>query len=152
MAFTGMEKARIRLYLGYANLNRYKNTRLESCLQDGEFDTDTETLVRNQLVILAAVDAFTGPTTITTSAGRGALKRVDETEFYNIITGAGIVNASSLTPVQIGSLALNKLSIIFGVPPFGDYFGTAGYPGDFFTGGIGMPMGNRGGGGRFGLG
>lgn len=152
MPFTDLEKTKIRLYLGYANLWRYKDTRLESCLDDGAMDDDALTVIRGILTNLATIDTAVFSSGSGSAGGaRGALKRVDEIEFYDVKSGS-IINASSLTPVQKGSLLINQLSLIFGVPFYGDYYGTGGYPGDSYSGPLGSGNGGSKMGGSFGLG
>ena len=126
MALTSAETTAIRLYLGYANLNRYKHTRLEGTF--ASLDTDGETAARSILTELAAVDAVLAAAGLTVSA-QGTLKKVDEVEWYNTTTGAS--NGSGA--LARGRMLITRLSVLFGVPTYGDYFGRSGYPGDTYS-------------------
>jgi hypothetical protein len=142
MALSAEEKAKIRAYLGYADSFRYKNTRLEGMLE-GALSAEAETLVRAHLTELTRVD-----TELTAAISTGGLKKADEIEFY----------PSSETRTQEdskrneGRMYINRLSIALAVPVFGDFYGSAGYPGDAFSQDGIAP--NRGGtsGGAFGIG
>src|SRR5690349_6720682 len=119
--FTALEKAKIRTYLGYPDLFRYKNTRLESALD--ALSPEGETLVRENLTKLATID----DTTIAEAFANGRLKRVDEIEWH----------AATSTQLSDHDLALlqarlwaGRISTIFGVPFYADAFGDEGYPGD----------------------
>lgn len=130
MALTSTEKANARLYLGYPTLFRYQNTRLESVL--GDLDADAETLARSILTELTTLDAAIAAASL--SGARGALKAVDEVEWYapkdSMVKVVGFV--------ERGRMLVTRLSLIFGVPLYGDYFGSYGYPGDTFSSG-GVP-------------
>lgn len=124
MALTGAQTTAIRSYLGYANLNRYKNTRLEGTFT--ALDADGEAAVVVLLTNIAAVDAALSTAALTT----GGLKKVDEVEFYptNGVASGAVANIRAQ-----GRLLISRLSVLLGVPFYGDYFGGNGYPGDTYS-------------------
>ena len=125
MALSSVEQTAIRSYLGYANLHRYQHTRLEGTF--GALDADGENAVRAILTELTTLDAAIG--TAALSGARGALKAVDEVEWYapkdSMVKVVGFV--------ERGRMLLTRLSLILGVPLYGDYFGSLGYPGDTYS-------------------
>lgn len=126
MALTGAERTQARLYLGYANLHRYLNTRLEGAFD--AIDSDAETVIRQILVELATVDGVLAQSGLSVSA-QGTLKKVDEIEWYNTTTGA----ANGSGALARGRMLITRLSVMLGVPLYGDYFGRLGYSGDTFS-------------------
>lgn len=133
MAFTSMQKVKIRLYLGYPNLYRYKHTRLESAMD--AVDPDAETLV---VADLATLDTLYGELSTTVATGSG-IKRVDEVEFFEGAEARDGVRAS-------GRQVVTRISTILGVPIYADVFGEMGYPGDAWSELGGLGGANRGGG------
>lgn len=133
---TDSQKAKIRLYLGYPDLFRYKHTRLESVLNNLSIDAESQIadlLGKLETVETAVLDAGTN------AAG---VRRVDEIWFET-----GSKRATEVR--KLGRQYVGRLSIITGVPIYSDVFGTQGYLGDSFSGSGG---GQRQGGGFFGLG
>jgi hypothetical protein len=131
MALTSSERTKIRLYLGYANLHRYLNTRLEGAFD--AIDADAETEIRAIMAELVTVEAAIAAAGAV-AAGSDALKKVDEVEFYG-------PKESQITIVDAparGRMLLNKLSIMFGVPFKSKYFGGGGYSGDRFSDELGL--------------
>lgn len=126
MALTGAQTTAIRTYLGYPNLNRYKHTRLEGTF--ASLDADGEAALVAILSELATVDAVLAAAGQTVSA-QGTLKKVDEVEWYNTTTGAS--NGSGA--LARGRTLITRLSVLLGVPTYGDYFGRTGYPGDTYS-------------------
>lgn len=126
MSLTGAQTTAIRQYLGYASLNRYLNTRLEGTFT--ALDADGESAVVAILTELATVDAVLATAGLTVSA-QGTLKQVDEVQWYDTTTGA--VNGSGA--LTRGRMLITRLSTLLGVPPYGDYFGRNGYPGDTYS-------------------
>lgn len=123
------EKQAIRLYLGYPNEFRYANTRLEGILN--VVDDEALDQVRSLLTQIVAVDELI--TTIgITNVG---LKQVDEIHFFDGVTQ---INQQR----KAGRILIGRLSIILGVPPYSDYYGTGGYLGDSFSGLGGYGRGN----------
>ncbi len=125
------ERAKIRLYLGFPDQFRYKHTRLESILSS--ISDEALDQVRGLLSDLALVDEAVFSSGI---AGAGAIKQVDEIHFF----GSATVTQNAQQR-RTGRSYVSRLSIILGVPPYADYFGTGGYPGDSFSGGFGNPNG-----------
>ena len=142
MSLTPTQQTAIRSYLGYPDLNRYKDPRLEGILTGTVLSPEAETRIAALLANLATVDARLG-TTILTGAG---VKRVNEIEFFQ--------NAAIQNTFTLGRTYITQLSNILGVPIYGDYYGQQGYPGDSYSsGGLGRPGGGpRGGGGVIPLG
>lgn len=115
------EKARIRQLLGYPDEFRYANTRLEGCL-----NTISDEAIDQARAILALV-ANVDNLILTIGLANIGLKRVDEVWFTDGVTQ---INQQR----KAGRIFIGQLSILLGVPPYGDYYGTAGYPGDSFSG------------------
>lgn len=115
-----MEKAKIRLWLGYPDIYRDHHTRLESILTS--VSDEAEVQIRECLAKLDNVE-----TLIVESSGNVGLKRVDEIWFQD--------GKSQITgQMNIGRMYLSRLSIILGVPPYSDPFGKAGFLGNKFSG------------------
>lgn len=143
MALTDQQKAKIRRFLGYPDIFRYKNTRLEGVLQSGTISAEVETLIVADIAKLDALDDALTSTGGTAIGGAG-VKKVDEIEFF----GSG----QTITDLRnIGRMLVGRISTALGVPTFADFFSPAGYPGDFYSelGGMGRPNRN---GGPIGLG
>jgi hypothetical protein len=128
MAFTNAELIRIRSVLGYPNAYRYKNVRLESALV--QVDADGETYIRTELAAIDEIDASIRSGGIAFSA-LGA-KKVDEVELKDK-SGQGVADESR----KMGRLHISRISGFFGVEIHSDYYGTSGFPGDWWSGGIG---------------
>jgi hypothetical protein len=118
MAFTDAQKAKIRRYLGYPDVFRYANSRLESAIDVIGARAEVQALVEADLTALEAIDAKL----LTVASSQGGLKRIDDIEFYE---GQAVSQIRS-----DGRRLAGRLSITFGVPLAGDVFGTAGYTGD----------------------
>lgn len=137
MAFTNAQKVQIRKWLGYPTLFRLEDVRLESAITVVGNDPDAQAEAE---VILAKLN--TGATSVETqledALGTAGLKRAEDIEWYQ--PGAGSSAASSGATAQQASLEhqgrilCSRLSQLFGVPLYGDAYGTRGYPGDEFTG------------------
>jgi len=125
MALSSLEKAKVRLYLGFASFWRYLNPRLEGSLATVDNDLDVETLVR---ATIADLDT-TAETVRTMSVAAAGLKRVDDVEYFK---------GQQLSEVRsIGRMHAGRLSILTGVPIENDFFSEAGYGGDPYLGGNG---------------
>lgn len=131
MAFSTTEQAQIRAYLGYTDLFRYKNVRLEGVL-NGNLSVDAETLVRNNLAKLAIID-----TAIDSGAGfaTAGVEQLDEMKFFPHQTIKDLR--------AIGRSIIGRISTTIGVPPYADYYGEGGYPGDTYSE-FGLNGGNNG--------
>lgn len=127
--FTTTQAAQIRMYLGYPDLFRYKNVRLESILQGDEVSDDALALIADNLASLAALDARL--------AGNGGLigqavetagfKKADEVELFQ---GQTIRDLR-----RLGKQLATRISNTLGVPFYGDPYGEGGYPGDSYSAG-----------------
>jgi len=137
MAFNDTEKAKIRMWLGYPNQFRYKNTRLESSFDS--VDADGETLVRSYIRKIEAAEAE-----FPDAFSQANLARVDEIEWHPSSGGVLSPAASKLREARTWAA---RIGVILGVPFFSDAFSDAGYPGDAFTelGQMGPGGGGRGG-------
>lgn len=124
MAFTAAQKKDIRKYLGVPFGFYDLNYRLESMMEKVGADATDSAEVIAWLTRLTAIDAaVTGDSS--SSATYGALKKVDEVEFYNVTDGSASGNTIGL--VNQGRVLINRLARAFGMDdtlPNGDYFGT----------------------------
>lgn len=131
MALTAAQQARIRQVLGYPDLFRYKNTRLEGILTGHQLSLETEALIVSCLASLDLVDAQTTGTSLEVAG----LKRIDDVEFYP--GGAAITDA-----YRVGRTFISRISISLGVPIYSDYYSGKGYLGDSYSAsGFGNPGG-----------
>ena len=126
------ERAKVRLFLGYPDQFRYKDTRLESMLD--QISDEAETQIRSTLVVLDQIDTLI----TTTGLANAGIKRVDEVWFF---AAGAMLDQQRKT----GRQYVARLSIILGVGVNSDIFGTSGYLGDNFGSGLGEPNGS----GRF---
>lgn len=131
--FTTTQAAQIRMYLGYPDLYRYKDPRLESILSGDQISDDALALIVTILAQLVANDALVygtngQPGIVGEIAG---LKKLEQIEFYQ---GQSVKDLRGTR----GELA-GRLSNMLGVPFYSDAMGTQGYPGDSFSreGGLG---------------
>lgn len=125
MAFTDAQKAQIRRYLGFPDVFRYANTRLESAMDVVGGRAEVQAQVEADLAAITAVEAKL--TEALTSAG---IKKVDEVEFFE----AGQRKALR----DEGRRMCSRLSITMGVPLAADAFGDGGYTGDDWMGPTGQ--------------
>lgn len=128
MAFTADQKRDIRKYLGVSFGFYDLNHRLESMIDlVGTNATDQEQ-IEDWLDRLAEIDsALTGSSSSTTTATYGALKKVDEVEFYEP-SDSSSESSGSLSLVTQGRTLIKRLARAFGVNdylPIGDYFGAS---------------------------
>jgi hypothetical protein len=126
MAFSDAEKAQVRLYLGYPDLYRYKNVRLEGVISGNQLSSEAEDLVRVALTNIATVEAKI----LSRGVGTAGVKRVDEIEFFK--------SAVYKEMRDWGRMYVTRISIVTGVPVYSDVFSTQGYLGDQYSaGGLG---------------
>lgn len=135
MAFTDAQKADLRSYMGYPDVFRYANTRLENAFDVIGARAEVQAKVVAWMAVIVAVDALIQAPGGGGGAGgaSGSIKRVDEIEFYPLTSASGsssMVSWSSLPPLAQGKIACARISRLFGVPLEGDYFGTTGYSDD----------------------
>jgi hypothetical protein len=120
------------MFLGYPNLYRYKNTRLESAIL--ALDSASQPLIEAEILNIQAVDAK-----IVEALDRVGVKKVDEIELF----GSSKDSSDSLDRIRsVGRQRIGHISVILGVPINTDYYSTKGYPGDSFSaGGMGPENG-----------
>lgn len=122
MALTATQQAQIRQFLGYPDLFRYKNVRLEGAIS-GNLSAEAEALIVAQLAQLTTIDTALVSGVGLTSAG---IKKADEVEFFG-----AMVTINSLR--ALGRTVAARIGTTLGVPFFSDYFGGSGYPGDAYS-------------------
>jgi hypothetical protein len=125
--FTDLEKARIRTYLGYPNMYRYRNTRLESAM-DG-LDEGVLSLVRAAMAEIEKVDLR-----ITTDGlDSVGVKRVDEIELQSKSSNGGVDRLDGIR--KVGRIYIARISKVLGTPinHGSDYFSPNGYQGDSWS-------------------
>lgn len=130
MAFSDAQKALIRRYLGFPDVLRQSNTRLESAMDVVGGRAEVQALIETDLAALAAVE-----TQLTNAISSGGIKKVDEIEFFE--------NGQRAAIRSEGRRLCGRLSITMGVPLVGDAFGEQGYGGDGFMG-VGFQYGSGG--------
>jgi hypothetical protein len=121
MAFTSAEATQIRHFLGYPQVYRQSNPRLESAILVVGNDPDATVLVQGLLAKIEAVRTEIQGTALA-SAGLKALDKGD-VELYPD-------NQQTRGMKAIGRTHVAELSVIMGVPIANDIFGTVGYQGD----------------------
>lgn len=102
MALTDDEKARIRMYLGYSDVNRQLQPGIEAAMN--AVSAEGEVLIREILTKLAQLDA-----TIASAQSTFRLKRAEDVEFFE---GSGSLPALYAE----GERCVNRLAAILGVP------------------------------------
>lgn len=133
---TETQKARVRQVLGFPDYFRQRHTRLESVLNN--LSPESEVQIAATFLLIDEVDvALLKYGTI-----RAGVKRVDEIWFSDRYRPL-------LEIRRLGRTYVGRISVILGVPPYGDYFSGQGYSGDNFSG---PPAGNRGEGGWYNVG
>lgn len=135
MALTATQQAQIRRFLGYPDLFRYKNVRLEGAIT-GNLSAEAEALVISDLAQLATIDTALVSGVGLSSAG---VKKVDEVEFFG-----AMVTINSLR--ALGRTVAGRIGTTLGVPFYSDYFGNNGYPGDAYSDILGSGGSSNGGG------
>lgn len=121
MAFTTSEAAAIRHALGYPQVYRHANPRLESALAVVGGDIDAATIVRGLLASIAGVRAQIEAVALPSAGVSGLDKGGVE------LHGA---HAQIAGMRKIGRGYVGELSGLFGVPRSADIFGESGYQGD----------------------
>jgi hypothetical protein len=124
------QQASVRMYLGYPDIYRFKDVRLEGIIT-GAFSDECLAEIVVFLGYLAGIDAKISTGYVASIAG---LKKADDVEFYQ---GQALRDTRS-----IGRMWVGRLSSAVGIPTLSDCYGTEGYPGDTFS------PGGFGGGGR----
>lgn len=121
MAFSEAQKVKIRLFLGFPDVFRDGNSRLESAITVIGDRPDTQAEVEAVLANLATADAKVN--SVLSFAG---IKKADEVEFFPSSSGT----TSKDDARSNGRMWANRLSIIFGIPLVNDVFSERGYSGD----------------------
>lgn len=131
-ALSDDQKAQVRLALGYPDGWRYRNTRLESVMDN--VSSEALTLLTAILTSLTSIEMQ-----ILTAASIAAqgVKRVDEITFFDPV---GRVTIGFTSAQEAAKYLVNRISIILGTPINADAYGRDGYPGDDFSPG-GWPSG-----------
>lgn len=124
MAFNLVQKKDIRKYLGVPFGFYDLNYRLESMMDKVGADATDSAEVIVWLTRLAAIDvALTS--SAASAATYGALRKVDEVEFFNVTDGSSSGNTIGL--VNQGRVLINRIARAMGMDdalPNGDYFGV----------------------------
>lgn len=123
MAFDEAQRVEIRLALGYPDVFRDGNPRLESAMDVIGDRADTQAKVEAILARIAAADAQVNG--VLELAG---VKKADEVEFFGAKDGATSLDQAR----EHGRMWVNRLSIVFGVPRANDIFSEKGYSGDWW--------------------
>jgi len=122
MAFTTAQASAIRFCLGYPDLHRYRNTRLESAIEVVGDDVDASARV---IAILAEIATLNGSSYFSDLLSKAGMKKADEVEWYPWTKGSA--SAPTEASMHRGRMLCGQLSIIFGVVLANDIFSTAGY-------------------------
>ena len=109
--------------MGYPDIFRYKNPRLESIIAGDVIQQETADLVRTYLADFQTVEAKI----LSRGLAVAGLKRADEVEFYN---GTAYRELRSW-----GKMYVARISIALGIPVYSDVFDTRGYSGDSYSAG-----------------
>lgn len=120
MAFTSSEKRQIRSYLGYSGGYRDRGIALESMMDVVGEQVDEAAYARELLAGIDEIDQSLADSGSGASATYGALKKVDEIEFYD--TKLGTTATTTLTGVKYGEVLIERLRALFGVELAGRYF------------------------------
>lgn len=120
--FTTAEKRQIRSYLGYSGGFRDSDYVLESMMDVVANQVDEAAYARDLLTKIAAIDTALGNTGVGgSSATYGAVKKVDEIEFYSPTVGT-TTTSSSLSGIKYGEVLIERLRALLGVDLVGRYF------------------------------
>lgn len=122
MSFTSAQAAQIREYLGYPQVYRDANPRLESAITQVGGDADASALVIDKLTKVATIEAQI-LNIATLSAG---VKKADEVELYDDASGNKVLKGLC----RQGNMYCAQIAGTFGVPLLKAFFSTTGYTGD----------------------
>jgi hypothetical protein len=128
VAFTDAQRVKIRLYLGYPIINRYRDPRLEGAIDVVGQEPEAQAQAEAILTTIASVD-----TSLASSLTTAGFKRVDKIEWYPNGSSSGPGPAISAKRAE-GRRHVGRLSTLMGVPIGDDYFGERGYGGDAYMG------------------
>lgn len=118
MAFTDTQKDQIRQYLGYPAAFRDQNYQLESMMDTVGANAIEQASVEAILTELATIDTALASSGSST-ASYGALKQVDEVQFYDISDASSTGTVDTLAR---GKMLIARLARRFGIQPLADYF------------------------------
>ena len=121
MAFTNAERVKIRQLIGFPSVLLDRNSRLESAMDLIGADVDGAAAARAIMVNAATTDAA-----LLVAQGDAGLKRAEDLEWYQSEEFRSLSSE--------GRRYCSQLSMLFGVPLVGDYYGTGGYRGDDWAG------------------
>lgn len=122
MAFTSSEKRQIRSYLGYSGGYRDTTVSLESMLDVVASQVDEAAYCRDLLTKIAAVDtALAASGSSGSSATYGAVKKVDEIEFFSPSDSSG-GTTTAISGIAYGEVLIERLRALFGIELVGRYF------------------------------
>lgn len=127
MAFTDEQKKDIRKYLGVPFGFYTLTTRLESMMDQVGSNATDQAEVETWLTRLVAIDTALTSSSSSSTATYGALRKVDEIEFYEPSDDSS-AGAGNISLVDQGRVLIQRLARAFGVSdvlPIGDYFGTS---------------------------
>jgi hypothetical protein len=134
MAFTEVQKTKIRFYLGFPSIHKSANTLLESTIQlSGEDETvkaEAETILANLVAIDERLTTIALDVAGIQSAGQG------DPEFFQGGVQGEIRSA--------GRMQVSRLSSLIGVGIVSDVYGNNGYEGNGWMGSAfqyGVPWG-----------
>lgn len=139
MAFTAAQKQQIRNYLGAPAVYPDLQHRLEGAMATVGENAEAVTHVTAWLTELAVIDTNLVVTTGSSgsSATYGALKAVDEVEFYSPKESGGATQ-STVGAIDRGRMLIRRIARILGVAdfmPVGDYFSARSlYGGELMLG------------------
>lgn len=146
MAFTETQRVQIRHYLGFPDVFRTANTRLESAMDVIGGRPDTQALVESIMAEIAAGLLALNPSNASGLQTRAGIKRVDEVEFFGDAK-SGTTNAAADEMRKLVRSYIGRLSVLMGIPVVHDILGGSGYTLDswgsegFQSGGNIIPLG-----------
>jgi len=132
MAFSAAQIVQIKKYLGFPQVFESDNYRLMGAIQLIGADATKQAYVESILTELATVDAAIAAQGAS-GATYGALKKVDEVEFYSP-KESSTTTEDLVSSMKRGRMLCSRLSSAVGVPKVANYFGTHGYADDSWAG------------------
>lgn len=131
MAFTAEQRRDIRHYLGFPDVFRGANSRLEDAMDVIGGRPEVVEQVEAILAEIAAVIAALSPSSSSGLHTRAGIRKVDEIEFFG---DSGRGNVAAMEMRNLGRQWVGRLSIVMGVPIVHDIFGSTGYVDDSWGG------------------
>ena len=122
MSFTSAQAASIREYLGYPQVYRDANPRLESAITQVGSDVDASALVIDKLAKIAAIEAQI----INVATIAAGVKEAEEVKLYDDASGNKVLKGLC----RQGNMYCAQMAGTFGVNPLKPYFSTTGYTSD----------------------